>query len=99
MRGGQQLDIDNDYVELRDTMVELGKKNVGKTKVRADSKPWWSKSIAEKYKIYKDAQREMKKRCDQGRKDKFIVARENFLSSCHKAKNKTCGRDNSVTEW
>ena len=80
--------IDQEYTELRNNIVGLGNDTIGKKETRSNSKPWWGKEIGLKYKQYRDARKEMKKRCDLEKVNKFENARKEFLDCYHRAKEK-----------
>ena len=80
--------IDDDYKEVRESILELGRDCIGKTLGKSNSKPWWNNDIGQKYKDYKKAQKNMSKRCDQEKVKKYKDAMNEFLVSYHESKQK-----------
>ena len=71
---------------MRDCIVKLGEDHIGKTKGWEQSKPWWNEEVKEKYAEYKGAKKDMRKRCDHGKVERFTEAKHNFLESYHRSK-------------
>ena len=86
IRETESVDINRDYLEFRDCIIKLGEENIGKTKGWSQCKPWWNEEIGKKYEIYKKARKDMKKRSDHQKLEKFSEARSNFLESYQKSK-------------
>ena len=78
--------LSTDYLELREATTNLGNEVIGKSNSRTNSKPWWNAEICKKYRDFKNAQKDTRKRCDQGKVGKFMKAKEVFLESYHSAK-------------
>ena len=82
----QHPDINKDYIELRDSLTNLGNEHIGKTKIRSNSKPWWNNDIESKYKEYKAAKKDMKKRSDHEKLNRLMKTRQDFLNAYQEAR-------------
>ena len=53
IKQNEQPNINADYTNVKETIHELGKKCIGKTLGKKNTKPWWNNEISANYKEYK----------------------------------------------